>query len=138
MVKLQLVANTIAKSRSQIKLKSVKGSSINTILIFSMVDASECSSHISGSERSRSIIKIQDLTNKSREGASLLQTRRMWRRLSYFPRVKSTRRKCVWSSRWKICICPDSRKMRPMKDQGVHAGKARFEGIFSVHLTDKA
>ena len=38
MVKLQLAANAIAKSRSQIKPKPVKGSSINTILIFSMAD----------------------------------------------------------------------------------------------------
>ena len=80
MVKLQLAANAIAKSRSRIKPKPVKGSPINTIHIFSMTDASECSSHISGSERSQSIIKIQDLTNKSREDASLLSTRRMWRR----------------------------------------------------------
>ena len=76
MVKLQLAANTIEKNESQIKPKPVKGSSINTILIFSMADALGCSSHISGSERSQSIIKIQDLTNKSREGASLLHTRR--------------------------------------------------------------
>ncbi len=36
MVKLQLAANTIAKSRSQIKPKPAKGSPINTILIFPM------------------------------------------------------------------------------------------------------
>ena len=63
----------------QYKPEPVKGSSINTILIFSMADASGCSSYISGSKRSQSIIKIQDLTNKSREGASLLHTRGMWR-----------------------------------------------------------
>ena len=62
----------------QYKPEPVKGSSINTILIFSMADASGCSSYISGSKRSQSIIKIQDLTNKSREGASLLHTRGMW------------------------------------------------------------
>ncbi len=44
MVKLQLAANAIAKSRSQIKPQPVKGSSINTILIFSMVDVPGCSS----------------------------------------------------------------------------------------------
>lgn len=57
MVKLQLAANAIAKSRLQIKPQPVKGSSINTILIFSMADAPGCSSHIAGSERSQSIIK---------------------------------------------------------------------------------
>ena len=46
----------------QYKPEPVKGSSINTILIFSMADASGCSSYISGSKRSQSIIKIQDLT----------------------------------------------------------------------------
>ena len=83
MVKLQLVANAMAKSRSQIKPKPVKGSSINTILIFLMADVSGCSSHIAG--RSQSIIKIQDLTNKSRKGASLLHTRGTWRLWYCFP-----------------------------------------------------
>lgn len=75
MVKLQLVANAIAENGSQIKPKPVKGSSINTILIFSMADTLGCSSHIAGFKRNQSIIKIQDLTNKSREGASLSHTR---------------------------------------------------------------
>ena len=75
MVKLQLVANAIAKNGSQIKPQPVKGSSIKTILIFSMANALGCSSHIVGFKRSQSIIKIQDLTNKSRGGASLSHTR---------------------------------------------------------------
>ena len=53
MVKLQLAANAIVKSRSQIKPKPVKGSSINTILIFSMADALGCSSHIAGFKQAR-------------------------------------------------------------------------------------
>lgn len=36
------------------------------------------------------------------------------RRLSYFPREKSTRRKCVWSFLWRTWICPGSRRVRPM------------------------
>lgn len=56
-----------------------QGSSVNTILIFCMADVSEGSGHITGSKQSQSIIIIQDLTNKSQGGASLLPTRRMWR-----------------------------------------------------------
>lgn len=37
-----------------------------------------------------------------------------WRRLFCFPREKSTRRRCGWSSRWKIWICPASRRARLM------------------------
>lgn len=40
MVKLQLAASTIAKSRSQIRPKPVKDLPINTIFIFSMAGAS--------------------------------------------------------------------------------------------------
>ena len=36
-----------------------------------------------------------------------------WRRLSCFPREKSTRRRFVWSSHWRIWICPGSRRGRP-------------------------
>lgn len=36
------------------------------------------------------------------------------RRLFCFPREKSTRRRCGWSSRWKIWICPASRRARLM------------------------
>lgn len=35
------------------------------------------------------------------------------RRLSCFPREKSTRRRFVWSSHWRIWICPGSRRGRP-------------------------
>lgn len=36
------------------------------------------------------------------------------RRLFCFPREKSTQRRCGWSSRWKIWICPASRRARLM------------------------
>lgn len=36
------------------------------------------------------------------------------RRLFCFPREKSTRRKCGWSSHWRIWICPVSRRARLM------------------------
>ena len=38
----------------------------------------------------------------------------MSRRLFCFPREKSTQRRCGWSSRWKIWICPASRRARLM------------------------
>ena len=41
-------------------------------------------------------------------------TQDMWRRLSCFPREKSTRRKCVWSFLWRTWICPGSRRVRLM------------------------
>ena len=41
-------------------------------------------------------------------------TNEPWRRLFCFPREKSTRRRCGWSSRWKIWICPASRRARLM------------------------
>ena len=40
--------------------------------------------------------------------------RGMSRRLSCFPREKSTRRKYGWSSRWRTWICQGSRRARPM------------------------
>ena len=40
------------------------------------------------------------------------------RRLFCFPREKSTRRRCGWSSRWKIWICPASRRTRLMNRSG--------------------
>lgn len=78
MVQLQIAMSAIAKSRLQIKPKPVKGSSTNTILNFFMAKYQGATCHIAGSKRSQSIIKIQDLTNKPREGASLLHTRGMW------------------------------------------------------------
>ena len=41
-------------------------------------------------------------------------TNEPWRRLSYFPRAKSTRRRFVWSSRWRTWICPGSNRVRLM------------------------
>jgi len=57
MVKLQLAANTIAKSRSQIKPKPAKGLSINIIRIFSMAVHQGAGCHITGFKWNQSIIK---------------------------------------------------------------------------------
>lgn len=78
MLKLQLAANAIAKNGLQIKPQPVKGSSINTTLIFSMAVYQGAGCYITGLKQIQNIIKIQDLTNKSRVGASLLHTRGMW------------------------------------------------------------
>ena len=53
-------------------------------------------------------------TVKTLESASQLPYRHMWRRLSYFPRVRSTRKRFGLSSLWKIWICPNFRMGQPI------------------------
>lgn len=52
---------------------------------------------------------ISDAINET-----LPQGEEQLRRLFCFPREKSTQRRCGWSSRWKIWICPASRRARLM------------------------
>ena len=67
MVKLQLAANAIAKSRSQIRPKPVKDLPINTIFIFSMAGASR-RIFIAHSWNVEVIIKMQYNANYVRMG----------------------------------------------------------------------